>query len=193
MKRIILGTLLTIACTLSHCEVVNSYHSVEPPVATVIEPLTYEHEIMEVNVIEEDIIVDEVIDTTVDANIIEISDDEYNELARIIMAEAEGEDLDGKILVGNVVMNRVNSSGFPDDIISVVRQERNGVYQFSPVGNGRIDRVTPSEDCYMAVDMILQGYDISDGALYFESCDGDSWHSRNLELLFKHGGHRFYK
>ena len=126
-------------------------------------------------------------------DIIDISDDELDELARLIMCEAGGEDMDGKVLVGNVVMNRVKSSKFPDDIISVIRQKRGKTYQFSPVGSGKIDKVEPSDECYEAIDMILQGYDISDGALYFESCVGESWHSRNLDFIFKHGGHRFYK
>lgn len=123
-----------------------------------------------------------------------ITDEEREELARIIMCEAEGEDLDGKILVGNVVLNRINSDDFPDDIISVIRQRSGDEYQFSPVKSGRIDRVIPSEECYDAIDRLLEGYDISQGALYFESCKNeDNWHSRNLEFLFKHGRHRFYK
>lgn len=128
-----------------------------------------------------------------DEPIIDVSDAEYEELAKIIMCEASGEDFDGKVLIGNVVMNRVNSDRFPDDIISVINQESNGVYQFSPVGSGNWDSVVPSEECYKAVDAVLNGYTISYKALYFESCDGESWHSRNLELLFEHGGHRFYK
>lgn len=114
---------------------------------------------------------------------------EYEELARIIMCEAGGEDFDGKILVGNVIMNRVKSNEFPNDIISVIRQKR----QFSPVSSGKIDRIVPTNDCYLAAIKVLGGWDISQGALYFESCSGDSWHSRNLTFLFKHGGHRFYK
>ena len=114
---------------------------------------------------------------------------ELEELAKIIMCEAGGEDFDGKTLVGNVIMNRVESNEFPDDIISVIRQKK----QFSPVTSGKIDRVVPTNDCYLAALRVLGGHDISQGALYFESCDGDSWHSRNLQFLFKHGGHRFYK
>ena len=128
-----------------------------------------------------------------DEKLYNISDSEYKELAQIIMAEAGGEDLDGKILVGNVIMNRVNSDRFPNDIISVVRQVVNGTYQFSPVLDSRINTVVPTEECYKAIDMILDGYDISHNALYFEACKGETWHSRNLEFLFQHGGHKFYR
>lgn len=138
---------------------------------------------------------DEVCEVEIEEEIEEpsISNEEYKELAQIIMAEAGGEDLEGKILVGNVIMNRVNSDEFPDDIISVVRQVVNGTYQFSPVLDGRINTVIPTEECYQAIDMILDDYDISQGALYFEACKGETWHSRNLEFLFQHGGHKFYR
>lgn len=118
------------------------------------------------------------------------SDDAYL-LAKIAMAEAEGEDTKGKALVIMVILNRIDSDKFPDTIYDVIYQEQ----QFSPISNGRFDRVEPNEDCYKALEMIqLDKWDESQGALYFESEDcADNWHSRHLEYLFTHGGHRFYK
>ncbi len=118
------------------------------------------------------------------------SDDSYL-LAKIAMAEAEGEDTQGKALVIMVVLNRVLSDEFPDTIHDVIYQQS----QFSPISNGRFNRIEPNGDCYKALDMIqLDKWDESDGALYFESEDcADNWHSRHLEYLFTHGGHRFYK
>ena len=118
------------------------------------------------------------------------SDDAYL-LAKIAMAEAEGEDTEGKALVIMVVLNRMYSDEFPDTIYDVIYQKQ----QFSPISNGRFDRIEPNDDCYKALDMIqLDKWDKSEGALYFESEDcADNWHSRNLDYLFTHGGHRFYK
>ena len=111
-------------------------------------------------------------------------------LEKIAMAEAEGEDTEGKALVMLVVLNRVWSDGFPDSIQDVIYEEG----QFTPVSNGRFDRVEPDEDCHAAMQLITTGqWDESRGALYFESGGGDTWHSRNLEFLFQHGGHYFYK
>lgn len=116
-------------------------------------------------------------------------EDEYL-LVKIAMAEAEGEDVDGKALVILTVLNRVGSNEFPDTIYDVIYQPD----QFSPVGSGRFDAVEPSDECYQALNMVIDGWDESQGALYFESCDNaDNWHSRNLEHLFTHGRHRFYK
>lgn len=110
-------------------------------------------------------------------------------LMKIAMAEAEDEDTEGKALVMMVVLNRVKSREFPDTIKKVIYQER----QFSPIANGRFDRVEPNKDCQRALDMIQNdGWDESMGALYFESKSDSTWHEDNLQFLFRHGNHYFY-
>ena len=112
-------------------------------------------------------------------------------LAKIAMAEAEGCNTQTKTLIIMCVLNRVWSDEFPDTIEEVIFQEN----QFSPIDNGRWDRVEPNEDCYEAVKIVMEAkYDYSGGATYFESCaDEDNWHSRNLEFLYESEGIRFYK
>ena len=116
------------------------------------------------------------------------SEDAYL-LAKIAMAEAEGEDVEGKALVILVVLNRVWSGKFPDSIPEVIFQDG----QFSPVSNGRFDRVEPDSECYEALELIqLNKWDESQGALYFESDGKSNWHRNNLHFLFQHGNHYFY-
>ena len=112
-------------------------------------------------------------------------------LAKIAMAEAEGCNTRTKTLIIMCVLNRVWSDEFPDTIEEVIFQEN----QFSPIENGRWDRVEPNEDCYEAVKIVMEAkYDYSGGATYFENCaDEDNWHSRNLEFLYESEGIRFYK
>lgn len=111
-------------------------------------------------------------------------------LLKIAMAEAEGEGVEGKALVMLVVLNRVWSDDFPGTISEVVFQKN----QFSPTAEGgRYWTTKPDRECYEALELIEGGWDESRGALYFESCERDSWHSRNLEFIFQHGNHRFYK
>lgn len=112
-------------------------------------------------------------------------------LAKIAMAEAEGESIQGKTLVILVVLNRVHNADFPNTIQDVIFEEN----QFTPVINGRFDKVEPDADCWEAVQVVMEAqYDYSDGALYFESCDdADNWHSRNLDFLYQCGNHKFYK
>ena len=112
-------------------------------------------------------------------------------LAKIAMAEAEGEDTEGKALVMLVVLNRAwGDNEFPDTIEEVIYQPG----QFSPISNGRFDMVEPDADCWAALDLImLDGWDGSCGATYFESKSESTWHSEHLDFLFRHGGHYFYR
>ena len=122
-----------------------------------------------------------------------ISDDEYQVLLKIVEAEAPAEDIKGKMLVANVVLNRMELNFGGDTISEVVFAKG----QFEPVSNGRIYKVTPSAATIEAVERVLDGEDESQGALYFmarslASKKGISWFERNLEFLFEHGGHEIY-
>lgn len=116
--------------------------------------------------------------------------DESYMLAKIAMAEAEGEDTEGKALVILVVLNRVWSDDFPDTIVGVITEER----QFTSYENGRYDRVEPDEDCYRALEMVqVEHWNESQGATYFEEATGEAtWHNTHLKELFTHGNHTFY-
>lgn len=111
-------------------------------------------------------------------------------LMQIAMAEAEGESTAGKALVMLVVLNRVWSDEFPDTIEEVIFQP--GQFSVTEEG-GRYYTTEPDEGCREALYLVNMGWDESQGALYFESCKSDSWHSRNLEYLFQEGNHRFYR
>ena len=116
-------------------------------------------------------------------------------LAKLAMAEAEGEDTEGKALVILVVLNRVRSEEFPDTVEDVILEEHNGVCQFSVTQEGgRWYTVEPDEDCYEALELVmLENWDESEGALYFESRSDSTWHQNHLQFLFQHGKHFFYK
>lgn len=120
-----------------------------------------------------------------------INETDMYELRKIAMAEAEGEGVEGKAYVMMVILNRVNDNRFPNTVHDVIFQKN----QFTPVRNGRYNRVVPDAECEEALNMIiLNGWDKSQGALYFESCkNANNWHSRNLTYLFTHDGHRFYR
>lgn len=126
-----------------------------------------------------------------------ISVEDYENLLRIVEAEAGGEDETGKLLVANVVLNRVESESFPDTITEVILQKNKGVAQFSPVGSGRFWRVEISDETISAVNRALAGEDVSQGALYFAArkyadTDNMRWFDERLDYLFTHGGHEFF-
>ena len=110
---------------------------------------------------------------------------EYNVLLRIVEAEAGGEDITGKMLVANVIMNRVQNGRFPNTVTEVVYQKNaNGKAQFSPTVNGRIDSVNVSQETVDAVERVLNGEDSSNGALYFRSVHSNgTWHDNALRRV----------
>ena len=126
-----------------------------------------------------------------------LTEKDLDTLLRIVEAEAGGEDEEGKLLVANVVLNRVECDKFPDTVTEVVFQQDNGVTQFSPVKNGKFRSVEISEETVRAVERALEGEDISQGALYFAArkyADSEKmkWFDEKLTFLFSHGGHEFF-
>ena len=126
-----------------------------------------------------------------------LSEEEYHVLCRIVEAEAGGEDMNGRMLVANVILNRVEDEAFPNTITDVVFQKNNGTYQFSPVYDGRYHEVNISEETEEAVKRALLGEDNSKGALYFAARAAAQpekmrWFDTNLTRLFAYGGHEFF-
>ena len=91
-------------------------------------------------------------------------------------------------LVMCVLQNRVEADRFGSSIRSVLFAPE----QFTPVMDGTYYDAKPNENCYDAYEMVCGGWDESQGALYYEWCEGESWHSKNLHLLFQHCDVRFY-
>ena len=128
---------------------------------------------------------------------IKTSDQDIESLMKIVEAEAGGEDRKGKLLVANVVINRVKNAYFPNNITDVVYQKSHNVTQFSPVSNGTINEVEISEETKEVVYSALRGEDISNGALYFMArkyakAENIAWFDRNLTFLFSYGGHDLF-
>ena len=126
-----------------------------------------------------------------------MSDEDYDTLLHIVEAEAGTEDVKGRILVANVIMNRVKNEEFPDTVTEVVWERTNGVPQFSPTYDGRISEVTVSKETKEAVRQVLNGVDYSEGALFFiQKSEAEkhnvSWFEKDLKKLFKYGVHEFY-
>lgn len=126
--------------------------------------------------------------------VISYTDEDYEILKRIVQAEAGVCDEKGRILVANVIINRVKSREFPDNIRDVVYEQE----QFSPVSDGTIDTCRVTDVTERCVDRALAGEDYSEGALYFMSRRGSTsvnidWFDGRLTYVMEHGGHEFFK
>jgi peptidoglycan hydrolase CwlO-like protein len=89
-------------------------------------------------------------------------------LARIITAEAGGESYKAQVAVGAVVLNRVQSSYFPNSIRGVIYQKSSSHYEFTPVLNGNINRPAYAS-AVKAANEALGGNDPTSNALFFYS------------------------
>ncbi len=121
----------------------------------------------------------------------------YNEddvvwLSKIIHAESSGESLTGKVAVGNVVLNRVQSRDYPNTIYGVIFDKNHGV-QFEPVMNGTIYN-TPSYDSVLAAKLALEGTSHAGDSLFFCNpvTSTSSWIINNRPFYSMIGNHAFY-
>mgnify|MGYP004498622671 CR=1 FL=1 len=120
------------------------------------------------------------------------SDDDLDWLSKIVHAEAQGEEHTGKIAVANVVLNRVQSSEFPDSVYDVIFDRRYGV-QFTPTANGAIYN-NPLSSCVLAAKEALYGASPVGECLYFfnDKIAASSWISQNRSYYTTIGNHKFY-
>lgn len=116
-----------------------------------------------------------------------VSMEEYEMLCRIVTTEANSEDVEGQMLIANVVMNRVASDIFPDTVEEVILSPG----QFDPVETGAFYNTAPTDESREAVIRALSGEDRSEGALYFQKSAATRW--GDYDFLFRYGSHSFYK
>ncbi len=119
--------------------------------------------------------------------------DEVYWLSRIISAESKGEPMKGQIAVGNVVLNRVRHASYPNTIYGVIFDRKHGT-QFSPVSFGTIYQ-KPTASAIAAAKICLEGYSISDTALFFVNprIATSTWIQQNRKFEFTVGNHDFYR
>lgn len=83
-------------------------------------------------------------------------------MARVISGEARGEPYEGQVAVGAVILNRIQSSSFPDTISGIVYQKG----AFSCINDSNWSVPTADSAKRAAIDAI-NGWDPSGGAIYY--------------------------
>ncbi|MGI6605236.1 MAG: LysM peptidoglycan-binding domain-containing protein [Firmicutes bacterium] len=83
-------------------------------------------------------------------------------LAQMIRAEAEGEPYEGKVAVGAVILNRLETPNFPKTLAGVLYETD----AFEPMLNGSFYQ-PPDEESIRAAYDAMAGKDPTGGALYF--------------------------
>lgn len=121
------------------------------------------------------------------------TEEELYWMSRIISAESRGEPLLGKLAVGTVVLNRVASDEFPDNIRDVIFDRKWGV-QFAPVANGTVYD-TPTEESVLAAKLVLDGARAAGDSLYFLAPEltDNHWIMEHQTHVTTIGCHWFYQ
>lgn len=132
-----------------------------------------------------------------DVKFIEPAEEVYDEedlywLSRLINSEAGNQSMDGKLGVGNVVVNRVEDDTCPDNIYGVIFDNKFGV-QFSVTTNGTIYN-TPNDESVVAAKLCLEGYNIVPDCIYFVNpvIGVSSWFMYTRTYVATIGEHDFY-
>lgn len=110
-------------------------------------------------------------------------------LSRVIHRESGNQPMEGRMAVGNVVLNRVSDPIFPDTVEGVLAQKN----QFSTYKSGVLAATEPSEKSTIAAKLVMDGGVVEEtkGALFFDS-GSTSWAARNKRHIATIGGHKFY-
>ncbi len=105
-------------------------------------------------------------------------------LAQLVEAEAGNQCLEGKVLVAEVVLNRVASDKFPNTVEEVIFQDR----QFEVTRNGAFEKAAYNmqESDYEAVELAVSNHEHKD-VLYFSAGS----YVKGCKHLFKLGAHYF--
>lgn len=109
-------------------------------------------------------------------------------VARIINAEAGSMSLEGKVSVGNVIMNRVASKEFPNTVYGVIYQRN----QFTVVNSARFQN-TPSAESVTAAKLAIDGVNYVPGAVFYNISGMRTWASTHRPYLMTFQGHDFYR
>lgn len=110
-------------------------------------------------------------------------------LARLVYGEARGEPYKGKVAVAAVVLNRVESSKFPNTIAKIIYQKG----AFSVVDDGQIN-LSPDQEALKAARDAMNGWDPSGNALfYFNPSKSTNQWIRTREVICVIGEHHFCK
>ena len=108
-------------------------------------------------------------------------------LARAINGEARGESYEGQVAVGAVILNRVESSKFPNSIAGVIYQPG----AFTAVSDGQINvPIEEGSTVLKAAQDALNGWDPTNGAIYYFNPDTATsswiWSRTQIKTIGKH-------
>ena len=115
-------------------------------------------------------------------------------LARAIYFEAGNESEQGRIAVGKVIINRVNSGKYANNVCGVVHQRvgKQCQFTFACVKNAVVRSEEQYANSMVAAELVMLGFgaDITNNAEFFNN---RPFRDKRLVHTVKIGGHYFYR
>lgn len=96
-------------------------------------------------------------------NIDYISLDDFELMAKVVYAEAKGEEFEGQVAVAEVILNRVESDNFPDTVEEVIKQDG----AFTSWANGSVEAAPMDDECLEAVQDAVNERSFPDSVVFF--------------------------
>lgn len=116
-----------------------------------------------------------------------VSKEDVELLSRVIYGEARGEDFEGQVAVGAVVLNRLKDPRFPKSIRAIIYQSG----AFTAVKDRQI-HLDPDDEAYKAAEAALSGVDPTNGAIFYFNprIATDRW-IKSRTVIKRIGNHTF--
>lgn len=116
-----------------------------------------------------------------------VSKEDFELLTRVIYGEARGEDFEGQVAVGAVVLNRLKDPRFPKTMRDIIYQAG----AFTAVKDKQI-HLDPDDEAYKAAEAALSGLDPTNGAIYYYNprIATDRW-IKSRPVIKRIGNHTF--
>lgn len=135
---------------------------------------------------------EEIKKTTKELLLEKMSKKELFYISHCVEVEAEGEGLNGKIAVANVLINRKNSNKFPNSFEEIVTQKN----QFSSYSSPKFKGKKVTMETFEAINLALNGKNLVGNSTYFcnlKLCQ-DSWFTRatTIKKVTKINHHTFF-
>lgn len=130
---------------------------------------------------------DQVVDTVINSpsGPKEIDEQDIELMARTVYGEARGEEFEGQVAVAAVIINRLKSPEFPDELEEIIYEP----LAFTAVSDGQIN-LGYDDEAYRAVQQALQGQDPTGGALYYYNPEKSTsdwiWTRKTVKKIGKH-------
>ena len=116
-----------------------------------------------------------------------VSKEDVELLSRVIYGEARGENFEGQVAVGAVVLNRLKDPRFPKTMRDVIYQSG----AFTAVDDKQI-QLDPNDQSFKAAEAALSGLDPTNGALFYFNprLATDNW-IKSRSVIKRIGNHTF--